>query len=154
MTDALASPTPTQMVPGEFAEKAMASLMSMHTELMDEKERRVELYRKLMEREQTVAELRMYIRLLEEKLEPKPEPVAPVRSIPVDRPQPVAAPVRQVHVSATPVEPQPQVYPQPYPQQSPMPQPVSVSAYTREPNVAPPLPPRVARPKVDGWKTW
>ena len=46
------------MVPGDFAEKAMASLMSLHTELMDEKERRVELYRKLMEREQTVAELR------------------------------------------------------------------------------------------------
>jgi hypothetical protein len=151
MTDALASPTPSQMVPGDFAEKAMASLMSMHTELMDEKERRVELYRKLMEREQTVAELRMYIRLLEEKLEPKPEPVAQV-----SRPQPVAAPVREVHVSVTPVEPQP------YPQQSAQPHPlphysreaVPVSAYTREPNIAPPLPPRVARPKVDGWKTW
>ena len=80
MTDTLAAPVSAQMVPGDFAEKAMASLMSMHTELMDEKERRVELYRKLMEREQTVAELRMYIRVLEEKMEP------------VSRPVPVAAP--------------------------------------------------------------
>ena len=51
MNDALASAPTAQMVPGDFAEKAMASLMSLHSELMDEKERRVELYRKLMERE-------------------------------------------------------------------------------------------------------
>ena len=144
MTDALAPPTPSQMVPGEFAEKAMASLMSMHTELMDEKERRVELYRKLMEREQTVAELRMYIRLLEEKLEPKAEPAA----APMSRPQPVAAPVREVHVAAVPAQP---YVPPPV---QPAPPSIPASAYTREPNVAPPLPPRVARPKVDGWKTW
>jgi len=71
MTDALAQAASTQMVPGEFAEKAMASLMQMHSELMDEKERRVELYRKLMEREQALAELRMYVKILEEKMEPK-----------------------------------------------------------------------------------
>jgi hypothetical protein len=143
MTDTLAAPVSAQMVPGDFAEKAMASLMSMHTELMDEKERRVELYRKLMEREQTVAELRMYIRLLEEKLDPKTE-----HAVPVSRPQPPAAPVREVHVAAVPVRP---YVPPPV---QPAPPSIPISAYTREPNVAPPLPPRVARPKVDGWKTW
>ena len=64
----LATAAQSQLVPADFAEKAMASLMQMHTELMDEKERRVELFRKLMEREQVVAELRMYVKLLEEKL--------------------------------------------------------------------------------------
>jgi hypothetical protein len=142
MNDALASTAPAQMIPGDFAEKAMASLMSMHTELMDEKERRVELYRKLMEREQTVAELRMYIRLLEEKLEPRSEATPAPRPAPLSRPEPVAAPPREVHVApALSVEPQRSRQ-------------ADASAYTREPTVAPPLPPRVGRPKVDGWKTW
>jgi len=143
MNDALASTPAAQMIPGDFAEKAMASLMSMHTELMDEKERRVELYRKLMEREQTVAELRMYIRVLEEKLEPKVE-VAPARAPAhpgVSRPEPAAAPAREVHVAPAP----PELH---------IARPPDASAYTREPTVAPPLPPRVGRPKVDGWKTW
>ena len=138
MTDTLAPHATAAMVPGEFAEKAMASLMSLHSELMDEKERRVELYRKLMEREQTVAELRMYIRMLEEKLEPKVETAA------VSRPQPVAAPVREVRVAPPPPADPP----------APMPRIPPVSAYTLEPTAAPPVPPRVTRPKVDGWKTW
>jgi len=57
----------SQLVPASYAEKAMASLMQLHSELMDEKERRVDLFRKLMEREQALAELRMYVKLLEEK---------------------------------------------------------------------------------------
>lgn len=57
-----------ELVPASYAEKAMASLLQLHTELMDEKERRVDLYRRLMEREQAVAELRMYVKMLEEKL--------------------------------------------------------------------------------------
>ena len=56
------------LVPAGYAEKAMASLMRLHTELMDEKERRVDLYRRLMEKEQALAELRMYAAMLEEKL--------------------------------------------------------------------------------------
>src|SRR5215472_9940814 len=56
------------MVPIGYAEKSMASLMQLHTELMDEKERRVDLYRRLMDKEQALAELKMYVRLLEEKL--------------------------------------------------------------------------------------
>jgi hypothetical protein len=124
MNDALAQAAVSHMVPGEFAEKAMASLMQMHSELMDEKERRVELFRKLMEREQTVAELRMYVKLLEERLAPAQAPERPL-----ERPEPVPLAPR-----AMPEAP--------------------VSAHVRAPAVAPPLPPRMARPKVDGWKTW
>ncbi len=68
-------------VPASYAEKAMASLMQLHGELMDEKERRVELFRRLMEKEQAIAELKMYVKLLEERAgmttkapEPAPEP--------------------------------------------------------------------------------
>ncbi|MBL8949643.1 MAG: hypothetical protein JNK82_02625 [Myxococcaceae bacterium] len=118
-----------QMIPGDFAEKAMASLMQLHSELMDEKERRVDLYRKLMEREQTVAELRMYIRLLEEKVTPqRAEPFVPP---PAPTPQPAA---RVVGVAVPPAA-------QPTP-------------HARAPEVAPPMPPRVGGRKVEGWKTW
>jgi hypothetical protein len=58
----------TQVVPMGYAEKAMASLMRLHGELMDEKEKRVDLYRRLMEKEQALAELRMYVELLEKKV--------------------------------------------------------------------------------------
>ncbi len=132
MSTELSMPAHAAMVPGDFAEKAMASLMQLHSELMDEKERRVDLYRKLMEREQTVAELRMYIRLLEEKLEPKKA-----------EPQPIVAPMPPAPVSARAVGIE-----VPVPPPSPTP-------HTRAPDLAPPLPPRVgARPKVEGWKTW
>jgi hypothetical protein len=57
------------MVPSGYAEKAMASLLQLHTELMEEKERRVDLYRRLSEKEKTIAELRGYVRMLEERLE-------------------------------------------------------------------------------------
>jgi hypothetical protein len=56
------------LVPVGYAEKSMASLMQLHSELMEEKERRVELYQRLMDKEQVLAELRMYVKLLEEKL--------------------------------------------------------------------------------------
>jgi hypothetical protein len=143
MTDAIAPVPAAHMIPGDFAEKAMASLMSLHSELMDEKERRVELYRKLMEREQTVAELRMYIRVLEEKLEPHAE---------VARPAPAPPPLPLVQAYVAP-RLAPQTGPQPVIAAPPEPAPPA-SAYTREPTTAPPLPPRVGRPKVDGWKTW
>jgi hypothetical protein len=69
-------------VPAAYAEKAMASLMQLHGELMDEKERRVELFRRLMEREQALAELKMYVKILEEKLS-GPTPVVPPRVAPL-----------------------------------------------------------------------
>jgi hypothetical protein len=68
-------------VPEGYAEKAMASLMQLHAELMEEKERRVELYRRLLDREQQLAELRMYVGMLEERARgaegSPPLPVAP-----------------------------------------------------------------------------
>ncbi|MBX7115305.1 MAG: hypothetical protein K1X64_13330 [Myxococcaceae bacterium] len=75
MTDSLTQTLPQAFVPSGYAEKAMASLMQLHSELMDEKERRVDLYRRLMERDQVVAELRAYVKLLEAKLPPRPDPV-------------------------------------------------------------------------------
>jgi hypothetical protein len=83
----------SQLVPANFAEKAMASLMQLHGELMDEKERRVELFRRLMEREQSLAELRFYVKALEERLEapardskPSTPPVAAAPEMPPQRP--------------------------------------------------------------------
>ena len=67
MTDSITSMLPQAFIPSGYAEKAMASLMQLHSELMDEKERRVDLYRRLMERDQVVAELRAYVKLLEAK---------------------------------------------------------------------------------------
>jgi chromosome segregation ATPase len=68
LTDPLALTASHAMsVPASYAEKAMASLMQLHGELMDEKERRVELFRRLMEKEQALAELKMYVKILEER---------------------------------------------------------------------------------------
>lgn len=64
----LATAAATHLVPQNFAEKAMASLMQLHTELMDEKEKRVDLFRKLMEREQAIAEFKAYVKVLEDQL--------------------------------------------------------------------------------------
>ena len=74
------------LVPEGYAQKAMASLMQLHTELMDEKERRVELHRQLMEKEQAIAELKMYVQLLEERVEQRSEQLV--------EPQPPPAPQR------------------------------------------------------------
>ena len=126
MTDLLHfSSTATQLVPASFAEKAMASLMQLHSELMDEKERRVELHRRLMEREQALAELKMYVKLLEER-----QPAA--HSVRTDgstgSPQgPVEAPAR-THAE-TPPPPLPR---------RPAPTPVQVGVRTRP----------------EGWKVW
>lgn len=87
--DALSPQAQTQVVPASYAEKAMASLMQLHSELMDEKERRVELFRKLMEREQALAELKMYVKMLEEKLAaPVVVPTSPPPAQPVSPPPP------------------------------------------------------------------
>lgn len=89
---ALTVPSPQPMpVPASYAEKAMASLMQLHGELMDEKERRVELYRRLMEREQALAELKMYVKMLEERVGPAPVPDAPAVVRPAAQPAPVHA---------------------------------------------------------------
>jgi hypothetical protein len=98
------------MVPLGYAEKTMASLLQLHSDLVQEKERRVDLYRRLMEREQVIAELRSYVRVLEARLallEPKaqsasgPQPVKSVELPPVSLRSRVDAPVR-----SPPVPPQ------------------------------------------------
>lgn len=92
------------MVPVGYAEKSMASLMQLHTELMDEKERRVELYRRLMDKEQTLAELKMYVRLLEERvsqLTPAEQTQAPSRRPkPSPPPRPTARERLRTHVKS------------------------------------------------------
>lgn len=128
-----ASAGSTGLVPTDFAEKAMASVMQLHSELMDEKERRVELYRKLMEREQTVAELRMYVRMLEEQVEATRGQSA--IGAPVARPpeKPTEATVPTGSSSARPSPP---------------------TAHAANPLQQPPMPPRIDKPRIDGWKTW
>ncbi|GEM_PF-2301263 len=115
----------SQAVPVGYAEKAMASLMQLHSELMDEKERRVELFRRLMEKEQALAEMKMYVKLLEEKAAAAsaPPPREPLRVAP--RPAPVTPPPPHV--------------------------PPVVPFVARG---APVRPVATPRPVPDGWKTW
>jgi hypothetical protein len=93
---ALAPPS----VPMHYAERSMATLLQLHDELMAEKERCIDLHRRLMSREQAYAEIEYYARLLEAKLEgrypdvPRPERLASVRPIRPD-----------LNVAPTPAEP-------------------------------------------------
>ena len=129
---------PSAVVPMDYAEKAMGSLMQLHSELMEEKERRVDLYRRLMEREQAVAELRMYVKILEEKIAAKAEPPPAVKE----------------RVRAAP-----RVAPKPPP---PPPRPLKLVRSPEQPRPAPPIPPAPVRERVapasfsaaDGWKAW
>ena len=131
MSELMAPGAEGQLVPAGFAEKAMASLMQLHGELMDEKERRVDLYRRLMEREQALAELKMYVKLLEEKVAPPPAPAPPPSELGRHTPPPASPP--------PPRAPRPHVPPR-----------VEVSATVR-----PPVPPRIgSRPTSEGWKAW
>lgn len=51
-----------------YAEKTMSALLRLHDELVEEKEKRIDLYRRLMDREQQLAEIRSYVQLLETEL--------------------------------------------------------------------------------------
>ncbi len=105
MSDALTTQAAAQLVPASYAEKAMASLMQLHSELMDEKERRVDLFRRLMEREQALAELKMYVKMLEEKLSPAPPPAAVSPVAPVPSPPSISPLVNQMRVNRAPPVP-------------------------------------------------
>ncbi len=124
------------LVPAGYAEKAMSSLMQLHTELMDEKEKRVELFRTLMEKDQALAELRMYVRMLEDKLAAPPAPIA-------TPPPPV---VKAAPVVMEPVVP---TAPLPPPRRAPVPAPKVARAASTP--VAAVLPRQATN---DGWKSW
>jgi hypothetical protein len=127
MNEALTTQAAAQLVPASYAEKAMASLMQLHSELMDEKEKRVDLFRRLMEREQALAELKMYVKMLEEKMSASPSATR-------NEAPPVAPPPQPRPIVMTPAQPQ-MTRPSP-------------------PRVAP-VPPRIPpRPRIEGWKTW
>jgi hypothetical protein len=117
------------LVPEGYAQKAMASLMQLHAELMDEKERRVDLHCRLMEKEQALAELKMYVKMLEEKVEQRPPARSPVRhhARPPPPPPPVAAKPKLRMVSRKPSPPR-------------------VPAPARAASASP--------PPLDGWRSW
>ena len=134
---------PEGLVPSSYAEKAMASLLRLHDELMDEKNARLALYEKLMEKEQSLAELKGYVRLLEEKLSrsaadlaERPK-AAPPAELPVAEKPPVAPPPVQVATPAAAPAP-PLAAPQP-----------RVAAPTPAPSLQPEAPRR-----SEGWRTW
>ncbi len=144
-----AAQDPRGMVPAGFAEKAMASLMQLHGELMEEKERRVQLHRQLMEKEQAVAELRMYVQMLEEKLGSAPA------SPPSRHANPTREPTGGGVVEGRTGAPGPQ-------RSAPATRgPSAATAPPRAPTQAP-RPPAVSganggasgRPHPDGWKVW
>lgn len=121
----LAAPQPLP-VPAAYAEKAMASLMQLHGELMDEKERRVELFRRLMEKEQALAELKLYVKLLEERAGVSPA------NTPTQPAEPRVAAVHRPMSAAPRQEPAPRA---------------------RQADPMPPVPPRVGQ-RPEGWKVW
>lgn len=121
-----------------YAEKTMASLLQLHTELMEEKERRVELYRRLMEKDEALAELRYQVKILEDRLrraEGTPQP-AQVDPAPVVAPAPQVPPPAEVPV-ATGME------------ASPAPVPA-----VRTSSVLAPSQVKVNRPAREGWRQW
>ena len=103
MNEALANQAAAQLVPASYAEKAMASLMQLHSELMDEKERRVDLFRRLMEREQALAELKMYVKMLEDKAAAPVVAPRPIAVAPAEPPPPVAIPPRPARMPPVPL---------------------------------------------------
>jgi len=119
MSDPIQPRPDNSPVPVSYAEKTMASLLQLHAELMEEKERRVDLYRRLMEKDEALAEMRYQVKLLEDRLRraeglppaPLPQVVAPVSAPPAPR---VDAPVMvepsvPAQVAATPVAVTPKV---------------------------------------------
>jgi len=144
--------SPPPMVPQSYAEKAMASLMQLHSDLMEEKERRVDLYRRLMEKEQQLAELKMYVKLLEERKADAaaPAPPTPVQAVTPPPPPPISF-VARARIKPSPETGEgarlgPTPHPPPAAVQPPPPVARAVAA-ARAQNAW-------ASPTVDGWRSW
>lgn len=56
------------MVPMSYAEKAMSSIMHLHTEIMEEKEKRIEQERLATGQRQEIADLKMLVGVLEKEI--------------------------------------------------------------------------------------
>jgi hypothetical protein len=152
------------LVPVGYAEKSMASLMQLHSELLEEKERRVvDLYQRLMDKEQVLAELRMYVKLLEEKLAQTSVASRP-EGMTRSEPEAAVAPQPKLRPPTPPRPPNPNrprisVRVRPMDQRSTrngVAQPVITSPRRTSP---PPVPRSLdpsddARPSPDGWRTW
>ncbi|MEN9799595.1 MAG: hypothetical protein RL653_3292 [Pseudomonadota bacterium] len=144
MSDPLHSRPDASPVPVSYAEKTMASLLQLHTELMEEKERRVELYRRLVEKDEALAELRYQVKILEDRLrraegpsQPPPPSASPVVS------SPVVTGAATVTTTEAPVA----VHREPPPAPAP-------AASTLVRAGSPPAPRTVNRPSREGWRQW
>jgi len=126
------------LVPVGYAEKAMASLMQLHSEVLEEKERRVDLHRRLMEKEQALAEMKWYVKMLEEKLEKQAPAAAAVAPAPAPAHLRVAEPVPAPPIPITRAAPTPPVVARQAP------------AAHGVPHSRPPI----GRPLAQGWKAW
>jgi hypothetical protein len=141
MSDSLQPRSDVSPVPVAYAEKTMASLLQLHSELMEEKERRVELYRRLMEKDEALAELRYQVKILEDRVrraEGTPPPAAqltPPPDLPTAPPVASPAPAATARAEAPP---------------PPSPAPLVRQA------ASPSAPPRTAagRPAREDWRQW
>lgn len=97
------------MVPLAYAEKTMTALLRLHEDLSEEKERRIDLYRRLMDREQQLAELKAYVRLLEAERERGSAPAAAAAApAPEAAPAPAATPAPSASKTQAPAGATPQ----------------------------------------------
>jgi len=96
-------------VPVAYAEKTMSTLLRLHEELVEEKERRIDLYRRLLDREQELAELRAYVRLLEAELARREERSPGVETTRREEAAPAVTPARHAEegTGASPASPPP-----------------------------------------------
>jgi hypothetical protein len=128
---------------------------------MEEKERRVDLYRRLMEKEQSLAELKMYVKMLEEKVQRPAMVPPPVVRTPAAAPPPIPRPAPSVITAPRVATPRPANDSR----ETPLPPPIPFQrAPSKATAASPDSKPRAEERKVaagskrplptDGWKTW
>lgn len=145
------------LVPADYAEKTMSSLLSLHQDLMAEKERTLDVTRRLMAAEQARAELEAYVEILEAELARRGGPnLGPVRAAPGASPaRAAAALLRQIDLAPlgatrapTPQRPpsdRPEPAPAPARAERSLPRDSSERVLSRPAPASPPDPPRPSR---------
>jgi hypothetical protein len=141
MSDPIQSRPDTSPVPVSYAEKTMASLLQLHSELMEEKERRVDLYRRLSEKDEALAELRYQVKLLEDRLRR-------AEGLP---PEPVKSPPKEATVSQAAVAPPAPPSPAPAVATPVAAAPAAVRASPRAGAASKPVRPAAKR---EDWRQW